>query len=573
MSLPWPTLFLILTLLVCLVPPKSASAVGRPNAASTTVPALPDCVAFSAYVGEHDPDFGPHPPPALIDALLDALVLQSTFRCIQVYGVLNGLDYIPAAAQQRGISVVQVIWLDTDTTVNAASIAKGIEVAKAYPGTITRLSCGSEVRTRHGLGLTGPIADCIAQLRAADVTQPIGNIESWWVWCNEQQPCHAAALASELDWIGVNAYPWWENKFSPLYPCTAASGAAAFAVARLQEVASIYPGKRTTLTEFGWPAGPNGYTETNVATGQQCGVASEENQTLVVNGTRTQLESAGYDGVMFEAFREGAWKVRVEASPVGSFWGQCSGTAPYACKTTLVDCQPRAGVVLATVLDGPGRLRTTVTAGAGVLREVRFGDPDVSPPVPFNALISIPNGPTDAPGSFTYVVPPLTRELTFVVKQQSPGSPMHVPLVILDGCPAWKSFVGAGASAWGPAPLGLPAPAPADSSQPQRPSCTPRPAVAVTTTRRARGQIEVTLKAGAGALRELRFASVSNVQIDIGDRRGQTGPFSYVLPTMTDHVTFQVRRLNVGLPTAVSMVAVDACGTWPTFVGGGPDAF
>ena len=66
------------------------------------------------------------------------------------YGVLNGLDAVFPAAQARGVRVIAIIWLDADPKVNEASIVAGIAAALAYPQTIVRLSCGSEVRTRHG---------------------------------------------------------------------------------------------------------------------------------------------------------------------------------------------------------------------------------------------------------------------------------------------------------------------------------------------------------------------------------------------------------------------------------------
>ena len=47
------------------------------------------------------------------------------------------------------------------------------------------------------------------------------------------------------------------------------------------------------LTEFGWPAGPNGFTETNQFTGQHCGIASEANQRVVLEGTIARLNQLG----------------------------------------------------------------------------------------------------------------------------------------------------------------------------------------------------------------------------------------------------------------------------------------
>ena len=278
------------------------------------------CVDFSPYVGGFNADFGPHPTPAVIDRLLDTMVSQTGTDCITTYGVLNGLGYTFESAKVRGLKVTAIIWLDTDAAVNTASIAAGIQYANSYRDTITRVSCGSEVRTRNGLAVAQPIIqNCVNQLRANGVTQPITSIDTWWQWCNESLTCQQWSLANSLDWIGVNVFPWWENKFSGLYPCTTAAQAADFNVARLQQIAARYPGKPTVLTEFGWPAGPAGFTETNQFTGQQCGIASEANQRLVLEGTIANLNQLGLSGVAFEAFRE-SWK-ELHEGPIGSRWG------------------------------------------------------------------------------------------------------------------------------------------------------------------------------------------------------------------------------------------------------------
>src|SRR5262249_4478680 len=160
-----------------------------------------------------------------------------------------------------------------------ASIMAGIQYANQYPATITRVSCGSEVRTKLGRTMAeAVIQNCLTQLRTHGVAQPIGSIDTWWQWCNESPTCEAWGLANSLDWLGVNVFPWWENKYSGLYPCTTADQAADFHIARLQQIAAKYPDKLTTLSEFGWPAGPEGSTEYNQFSGDHCGIASEANQ-------------------------------------------------------------------------------------------------------------------------------------------------------------------------------------------------------------------------------------------------------------------------------------------------------
>lgn len=292
------------------------------------------CVAFSPYVGKLNPDYGAHPSAGLINELLDKIVAETPFRCIMTYGVLNGLDATFAAAKARKLKVIAILWLDKDTEVNTQSIAKGIEVAKAFPKTIIKLSCGSEVRTRHGNQFDGEISRCIDSLRNAGVTQPITTIDIWWEWCNRASPCQQTSFTKSVDWIGVNIFPWWENKYSGLYPCIEAEKAADFHVARLAEIRRTYPGTDVIMTEFGWPDSPEGATQVNVHTGQQCGVANKKNQKRVIQSTFKQLTERNWSGVVFEAFSE-KWKPSNEGLFGGS-WGICQGEPPYTCSQGLL---------------------------------------------------------------------------------------------------------------------------------------------------------------------------------------------------------------------------------------------
>ncbi|MDD5321652.1 MAG: exo-beta-1,3-glucanase [Methylococcales bacterium] len=291
------------------------------------------CAAFSPYVGKLNPDYGAHPSPELINELLDKLVKETPFRCIMTYGVLNGLDTIFSAAEARHIRVIAILWLDNDIAVNSQSIAKGIEVAKKFPDTILKLSCGSEVRTRHGYAFDGEIVRCIESLRKAGVTQPVTTIDTWWEWCNRSLTCEQSSFASQVDWIGTNIFPWWENKFSGVHTCTPAEEAADFHIARLGDIQRAYPGKEVVVTEFGWPNGPEGGSEINFKTGQHCGIANKKNQLLVIQSTFKKLATKLWSGVVFEAFSEN-WKPTKEGN-FGSFWGICQGEPPYTCAKGL----------------------------------------------------------------------------------------------------------------------------------------------------------------------------------------------------------------------------------------------
>jgi exo-beta-1,3-glucanase (GH17 family) len=292
------------------------------------------CAAFSPYVGKLNPDYGTHPSKALMDQLLDRLVKEARFNCIMTYGVLNGLDYLFTAAKARHLKVIAILWLDKDIAVNSQSISKGIEVAKAFPETIIKLSCGSEVRTRHGYMYDSEISRCLDSLRKAGVTQPLSTIDIWWEWCNRSRTCGQTNFGAQVDWIGINIFPWWENKYSGVHTCITAKKAADFHIARIEEVQNIYPEKEVVLTEFGWPNGPKDGTEINVHTGQHCGIASKQNQITVINATFKKLAHKNWSGVVFEAFSEN-WKPSNEGN-FGDYWGICEGIPPYRCIKDLI---------------------------------------------------------------------------------------------------------------------------------------------------------------------------------------------------------------------------------------------
>ncbi len=291
-------------------------------------------MAFSPYVNQLTPNYGEKPSPELIATLLDALIKQTPFRCIMSYGVLNGLEAIFPAAKKRGIKVISILWIDKDKLVNTDSIAHGIALARQYPETIVRLSCGSEVRTRHNYDFDDETERCLNALREAKVPQPIGVIDTWWEWCNREQPCHQTRFSSQVDWIGINIFPWWENRHADLFSCVEAEKAADFHLARWQEVQKTNPKKEIIVTEFGWVFAPEGKAQINLKTKKDCGgVASRKNQQLVLQSTFKKFADKKISAVAFEAFSEN-WKPSEEGD-FGRFWGLCDSNPPYICHISL----------------------------------------------------------------------------------------------------------------------------------------------------------------------------------------------------------------------------------------------
>ena len=290
------------------------------------------CVAFSPYVNQLSPDYGTKPDVKLISELLDILVKETPFRCIMSYGVLNGLEAIFPEAKKRNIKVISILWLDKDKKINTDSISHGIALAREYPDTIVRLSCGSEVRTRNNYEFDTETERCLNALREAKVPQPIGVIDTWWEWCNRTQPCHQNQFSDKVDWIGINIFPWWENRHSDTF-CVNAKNADDFHVARWQEVKNTHPNKEVIITEFGWVYAPEGKAQINIKTKKECGIASRKNQQQVIQNTFKKLAKKKISAVAFEAFSEN-WKPDKEGD-FGRFWGLCDGNPPYHCHLSL----------------------------------------------------------------------------------------------------------------------------------------------------------------------------------------------------------------------------------------------
>jgi hypothetical protein len=109
--------------------------------------------------------------------------------------------------------------------------------------------------------------------------------------------------------------------------------------------------------------------------------------------------------------------------------------------------------------------------------------------------------------------------------------------------------------------------------------CGPRPTVRVNVVRGGPGQLEVTINTETAPatpgnrLTSLQLTIPPNAAVDVPNgSQGLTGTQSIPVGAGTQPIAFVVRRTGPGAIT-VPLVAVDTCGSWPSFVGGGATAF
>ena len=102
--------------------------------------------------------------------------------------------------------------------------------------------------------------------------------------------------------------------------------------------------------------------------------------------------------------------------------------------------------------------------------------------------------------------------------------------------------------------------------------CAPRPKVQVLTQPTGDGRLLVTITAGGGLIRELQFGGGTNTRVTVGSQADQVGAFVHRPATPTRQIQVQIHRATTGA-AQVPITVVDDCGAWPTFVGGGANAF
>ena len=144
-------------------------------------------------------------------------------------------------------------------------------------------------------------------------------------------------------------------------------------------------------------------------------------------------------------------------SPPGTFLVRTpSGAAPAArVEGQAAACAPRPSVRLGIELAGENRLQAvvdvTISAAlpANALQTIRFGT------VTHGVLDGY--GRTDSPGNFEVGFPPGIRRTEFHLRRTS-GDYVFLPLVVVDGCGDWPTFIGSGLQ--GLIPTATPSPTP-----------------------------------------------------------------------------------------------------------------
>jgi hypothetical protein len=228
-------------------------------------------------------------------------------------------------------------------------------------------------------------------------------------------------------------------------------------------------------------------------------------------------------------------------------------------------------VLVRVVEDRPGHLSVTLTAGsipgsfANVIRTIRFGEA-------VNATIET-DGRTAGPGPFSVSPPGGVPTFTFGASRVDAGRPFTIPLLITDNYGDFPTLVGQGQS--GSAPARAPTPPASVSGR----DCVQRPNVQVQVAPDRPGRLKVIVTAASlptapgNVIWSIRFGAAVNATIDADSHVADPGPFVLAPANGAASIVFYVNRAQTSQSVTVPFAVVDYYGEFPTFVGGGPDAF
>ena len=168
---------------------------------------------------------------------------------------------------------------------NSKEIERSIELANMYPTIVVAVNVGNEalVDWNDHMVAVNDVIGYVQRVKRA-IRQPVTVADNYDWWIKQ-----GAALAAEVDFIGVHTYPIWENK--------SIDQALSFTMANIEAVQRALPESPIVILEAGW-----------ATTAQEFGrTASERNQLRYYREIEQWAQHTNTTVFFFEAFDE-PWK-------------------------------------------------------------------------------------------------------------------------------------------------------------------------------------------------------------------------------------------------------------------------
>jgi len=130
--------------------------------------------------------------------------------------------------------------LATNTWRNAGELQRGIKLAQRFEDIVVAVNVGNEALVDWNDHMV-PVEKVIAYVRLmkAAIDQPVTVAENYAWWIRD-----GAALAAQVDFLGVHTYPEWEGK--------TIDEALAYTIENIEGVRAALPDRPIAILEAGW---------------------------------------------------------------------------------------------------------------------------------------------------------------------------------------------------------------------------------------------------------------------------------------------------------------------------------
>ena len=282
-------------------------------------------VAYSGFREGQHPDRGDGAVNPSDEEILEDLQIMAAhdFRLIRLYDVGENSVRTLELIREHGfpIKVLLGIWLRAEisnhencawldepipgdelaanTILNAAEVARGIEMAREFSDIVVAVNVGNEALVDWNDHMV-PLEQVIAYVRRvkAAIEQPVTVADNYEWWIRDGAP-----LAAEVDFLGIHTYPAWEDK--------TIDEALAYTIDNMERVQAALPDTPMAILEAGWATTASEF-------GDRASEAAQERYYNEIRDWATQTNTTVF---FFEAFDE-PWKGNPD-NPAGAekHWG------------------------------------------------------------------------------------------------------------------------------------------------------------------------------------------------------------------------------------------------------------
>jgi exo-beta-1,3-glucanase (GH17 family) len=231
------------------------------------------------------------------DQIRDDLArLSGLTSCVRTYSARGPQGRVTGLAAERGLKVLQGIWLGRNRAENRREIEAALRIARNHPGTVDALIVGNETLLRGELS-TASVQTYLAEVKRRSGL-PVTYADVWEFWLKAQE------LAPATDFITIHILPYWEDK-----PVRLEDAIAHVRDVR-RRVEAAFSGKDILIGEIGWPS---------KGRMREGALPSPANQARFLSGIVALAKQHGWRVNLIEAFDQ-PWKRLLEGT-VGGYWG------------------------------------------------------------------------------------------------------------------------------------------------------------------------------------------------------------------------------------------------------------